>query len=768
MALTYKKIMSTDYGKLTAAAKAWDDMATELKKAESAYAAATRGLSLGSSSWQGLAQSRAYANFQGTQYEYGAAQKQAKAIADLLRDAHGQFTELKQRLDSVVADARKDKMAVDAEGSVRPDLSADVKRALVHDPDGQTLLAQYNRAAQSWEQQIQKYVKAFEDADAGVKLALTGAVKDSNKESGGKDATPNGFNAGAKGDIEQYEMDYAKDVTTRINNGEKVSTAEVENLSRILRDNNNEAFEHRTKWGQTFLSGLGADGTLKLANRLDSLAHFQDKDGKKSYESVKTGIANSIAAASHDAHFRKQWLDEMKKVGTSEYVGPAGSGTPAKGSEGKVRGYQILMGVMERTDGKNYDGQFLKGLTQDIYSAEKASKGDIWDVSQQYGEKNASWFVNDPLDSSLGLLSKHPKEATEFLDPGSHSEDDVKKSPLNYLLRERDWNGIVPEYSEWGTNHETSRVAHGMAVEDGDARTGFGAALEAGATGRPAGSPVATGPHSEAEARILDETIKLLDKDGKGDEIAENLKVPLGRTLNSYAGDVFQLLGGESPDQNGDKSNSNSGGSHITSDEHSLIRVMRGVSDGVIGSAPNGEPIRVFDALYEAQKGQAAEHLAYAKPVPTDQANNVVADWNIRSRNVGEAMGTMTGIGSDMLLDNRDAQVGRINDTARYAYHAGGGILNFIPGVGDAAQRTVDAITYEWSKDVTTEADLAARTQDSRNTAQGKEGTRAILDAWATQQGVNHTDGYKNSRDISEETYRDGREDAFTALRTRK
>lgn len=88
--------------------------------------------------------------------------------------------------------------------------------------------------------------------------------------------------------------------------------------------------------------------------------------------------------------------------------------------------------------------------------------------------------------------------------------------------------------------------------------------------------------------------------------------------------------------------------------------------------------------------------------------------------------------------------------------------------MGDAAQRTVDAITYEWSKDVTTEADLAARTQDSRNTAQGKEGTRAILDAWATQQGVNHTDGYKNSRDISEETYRDGREDAFTALRTRK
>ncbi|WP_157846314.1 hypothetical protein [Streptomyces anulatus] len=41
MGLTYKKIMTTSYGKLTAAAKAWDDMAAEFKKAESAYAAAT-------------------------------------------------------------------------------------------------------------------------------------------------------------------------------------------------------------------------------------------------------------------------------------------------------------------------------------------------------------------------------------------------------------------------------------------------------------------------------------------------------------------------------------------------------------------------------------------------------------------------------------------------------------------------------------------------------------------------------------------------------
>ncbi|MFJ3979250.1 hypothetical protein [Streptomyces sp. NPDC090021] len=76
MALTYKKVMETDYGKLTAAAKAWDDMAGEFKKAESNYAATVRGLK---PNWRGEAFGAAYVNFAGTQYEYAAAQTGAKA-----------------------------------------------------------------------------------------------------------------------------------------------------------------------------------------------------------------------------------------------------------------------------------------------------------------------------------------------------------------------------------------------------------------------------------------------------------------------------------------------------------------------------------------------------------------------------------------------------------------------------------------------------------------------------------------------------------------
>lgn len=757
MALTYKKVMSTDYSKLTATAKAWDDMAAEFKKAESNYAATLRGLS----GWQGEGFGIWRVNYAATQYEYAAAQTQAKAIAKLLGDAHQQFTELKKRLESTVQDAIKDNMAVDDEGNVRFDtskLEQGSRTAYAHDPSYQESA---RKAAASWAKRITDLVRAVDDADAGVKLSLERAVRD---EQGGKndETYGTGFNGKAQGDVEVYEARNSADIGTKLASGEKVSAAELAEFNRALRDNAKDP-----EFSKTFLNQVGSEGTIKLGSRLDRLAHFEDKDNKKSYESIKGGLANSIGTATKDKSFQNQWREDMRKFGVAEYEGPAGSGTPAKGSEGKVRGYQILMGIMEHGDAKSYDGGFVRGLTEDVYAAEKESKGNIWDISQQYNEKNASWFVNDPLDSSLGLLGKHPDESTRFLYPGE-TEDEIKKSALHYLLKERDWNGIVPEHSEWGTNHETSRVAYGSPLEDSDARVGFGAALEAASTGRVAGSQVVAGPHSEAQATILHETVKILDQDGKGDEIKENLKVPLGRTLNSYAEDVFDILSGESPNPSGDTIKADGSDSHIASDQHSLIRVMRGISDGVAGTTPDGDPIRVFDVLYEAQQGQAAEHLTGARSVPADKANDVVADWNIRARNVGEAMGAMTGIGSDMVLDNRDNKVGKINDDARYAYHVGGGILNFIPGVGDAAQRTVDAITYEWSKDVTTEADLVARKEDSKNSTQGKEGTRAILDSWAMQQGIDKTDGFKNSRDESEGSYKDGREEAFTALRTRK
>ncbi|WP_406347565.1 hypothetical protein OH787_34480 [Streptomyces sp. NBC_01547] len=60
-------------------------MAGELKKVESRYGDSVQKITMGQS-WSGISAGAAHTSFAATRYEYSAAQIQAKAIAELLRD----------------------------------------------------------------------------------------------------------------------------------------------------------------------------------------------------------------------------------------------------------------------------------------------------------------------------------------------------------------------------------------------------------------------------------------------------------------------------------------------------------------------------------------------------------------------------------------------------------------------------------------------------------------------------------------------------------
>ncbi|MEU7568929.1 DUF6571 family protein [Streptomyces fradiae] len=724
MALTYKKVMETDFGKLTTAAKAWDDMAGEFKKAESAYSAAVRGVKV-DSGWHGIAAGRAHVNFAGTQYEYGAAQTQAKAIASLLRDAHGQFTELKRALETVVADARKDKMKVDADGNVQPDLTDSERRAYVHDPDGQKLLGDYARAARSWADQIQKYVTAFEDADSGVKLALEKAVKDSNKDLlTGKDDTTNGFNAGAKSDIEQYELEYAKDVTTRLNKGEPVSDAEVQGLGRILRDNNNEAFKHRTEFGQTYLASVGAEGTLKLTNRLSDLAHFDDKDSKKSYLDVQKNLANTMAAATHvpdmrrdgkvlavgtreyaeefakwrktsDADFYNSWLADIKKNGTEEFDSKVTNLHRSSGMDQKAMGYQSLVTLMQQGSDK-YSAPFLHDLADSVRAAEDPARGgnkDIWDLSHSFdsGKKTGpGWFANDPLDGLLGVMSKNPDAATAYFDPEAYSysqkdgENKVDKfgsERLEYLQTKRDWD-VVDEYR---TTQKDGVSVYRGDIEDGDNRVGFGAALEAAATGNVPGTPAPENftKHTQAQTRVLESLITSYAEITKVDQGAmpANLRVNMANALAYYPGDVHEILAGQ-VDYSNERYSTKANDLDISNP--TMNRFVRALAED--GGA--------FRMLHDSQMGHIAEKidglshsdLTVTPAGESDPAKGVVRDS-------GKVMGQLDAIRADVLGDQRDSEVTKNNWAKVYNYHLLGAPVTGIPVVGDSLQRMVDIAT---------------------------------------------------------------------------
>lgn len=754
--LTYYEVMTTDLGQLTTAAGKWDSMAAELKKVEGRYGDSVQKITMGPN-WTGVSAGAAHTNFAATRYEYSAAQIQAKAVAELLRDAHGQFTDLKKRVESARDEAVAAGMSVSEQGSVAYDyakLTEQERSALHHDPDGEKTVRD---AVAKWQQHIDDRVKAVSEADQGVKIALDAVVVDSNKDALGKgDETLNGFNAGAQGDIEVYEARNAEDIATRINSGGKVSAAEYAELDRSFRDNSgNKAFS------QTFLAGLGTDGTVKLSNKLN----------KKEYQGIERGLANTVAGAtqvpgktsemppgskkfnewlgSPDGAFYREWTESLDKSGTKNF----GSNTDP------LYGYQSFVSMMEHADAK-FDDQFMYQLGDDLIAAEKKHEG----IFTRWGGGHEG-IESDPIDGLLGVMSKNPDAATAFFDSHGNGPagDKVGNDHLAYLL------GSGDGAREWPRNTVTGMVVSTM--DDPTSRTGLGLALEAATTGREPNSAGASfGGHTEAQSRVMQETIGVLDKDSKGDTIAQNLKVPLGRALSDYTADTHAILSGTAPGSPTGLEGITAHGddSSITNSKHSLLRVMRGVSDAAYGTTPDGEPVLVYDLLYENEKRYAAEYLLTAKDAPADQVANVVGDWDNKARHVGEVYGAMNAIGSDMTLDDRDTKIGNLNDAMRYTYHGAGGLVTQIPIVGDPAQRLIDAATYEYSKGVAAEAEDVARAKESTSTSAGIGGTNSLIDAWATERGVNGTDAPNHARGEAQQSYITGREDAYSALRTRK
>ncbi|MEU8433392.1 hypothetical protein AB0F18_10815 [Streptomyces sp. NPDC029216] len=109
--------MTTNFGLLVSAAAKWESMAGELQKVESRYGETVQTITMGDN-WSGVSAGVARTKFTATRYEYAAAQKQAKAIASLLRGAHEQLTDLKAKLESARDDAVAAGMTVSGEGRV--------------------------------------------------------------------------------------------------------------------------------------------------------------------------------------------------------------------------------------------------------------------------------------------------------------------------------------------------------------------------------------------------------------------------------------------------------------------------------------------------------------------------------------------------------------------------------------------------------------------------------------------------------------------------
>ncbi|MDR3082092.1 MAG: hypothetical protein LBV60_14410 [Streptomyces sp.] len=733
--------MTTDLSTLTTAAERWDGMAKEFNKRETDYRRDVHGISMGQT-WSGLSADAANRTFDITLKEFQNAQVESKAIASLLRDAHTQFSGLQKRLKSARDDATANKMKVSDQGVVTYDysqLTQGEHQALAHDPDYQQSVRD---SVASYQRNIDKCVKDVTDADDGVEIAFKAVVVDSDTN----DGTINGFNGKAQGDIEKYEADEAKDIATRIDSG-KATAADYKELQRLFRDNSDDK-----AFSQTLLNELGARGTLKLSNNLESLEHYDDKKNAGRYKGLEHGLAMSLATATRDPNssFYKEFRADMQKAGTEQFKVDGLSPIPDE----RVRGYQSLATLMQQ--GNGYSGQFLEDTADDIRKAEeshmqKGNVGSLWGLRDDFSGKDRGWFANDPLDGVLGIMSDDPKTSTEYLDP-AHNDN------LNYLLHGRDWDTVIDHYA---TPPGGTTTGMPVMAEDGDVRKGFGAALEAATTGEAPGSYHGVGQHTEPQARILQNTINTLYDDEHAEKLPGGLTKPLAHILTSYTADTHETYAESSSkyDIPWDSSGSvwkDENGAHMSVGHQRLAAVMRGVAD---------DP-EAFGHLYGAEQ-KYTNHVL--DTIPQDASRTTMENRIVES---SRAMGAYDGIRSDIIFDERFKKT---QWAADFNHGIGTGFstaLMFNPvadisPAGDITSKAIDVWAYESNKEHTAEANLEATRENAKTYDAGQRDVDRIVRAWGDSRGHDiDSDWTKSFVHVGQDEYAHGRDRTLNTLRS--
>ncbi|MGW6832808.1 hypothetical protein ACWGCI_05275 [Streptomyces sp. NPDC054949] len=715
---SYSEIVQTDLSALTTAADGWKAMATQFKTMEDVYKDEVQSVSAGNG-WMGSSAQTAATNAGMTRGEFASAQKEALAMESLLRDAHTRFTDLKGRVKSAVADAEAAGMKVSAHGIASYDFSkvdANTAKAIRHDPD----LPEVER---SWTRRIGDAVKAVTEFDADVKTALLNA-------SGADGTAMFGFNSKPVGDVEAVE---ALALTSKVRDG-KASPEELRHYNDILRQNGDD--KH---FSEAYLHALGAKDTLHLADQMNLAANDRGASAadKKLYESINSGLASTVASGTKDpgSYAYKPFVDGLKELGP-ELV--------AKGAR-PTYGYQSLVTLMANGDG--YGKQFLNDLGNGMIEAEK-SKPHMYDHAYDPQRPN---LISDPLDGLLGIMAKDPDSATYFLDPDAAGN---KNEHLKYLLKDRD----MPD--PWIS------TAVGPPIEmHGDKTAGLGAAIQAAATGHVDGEKLGPpGPHTEGQARVMHNAVRLLDDEMGGDEFPEDLeglRQPMAKALVDYVSDTHLILGGQESDLGGTAGSDSIHGSgdqaHLAVGQGSLVRVMRGIADD--GPA--------FALLYEAERAYSADELANSSHYNGDPTHGSSADWDHTGREIGVAMGALGGIGADVYNDKMEDKVEWAEGASEHSAAAGNALIGEIPVVGTLGGSLIDSAKYEWVKDIKSDAEDLGKQDSSRNYGQGSDGLNLLYEKWREQGGEPKPDGaFQSARDSAGNGYDLGRNAAHAHLKS--
>ncbi|MCX4688484.1 hypothetical protein OG401_29995 [Kitasatospora purpeofusca] len=709
--LGFEDVMKADPSAMAKAVADWTEMARKYQGVQQRLETEVLPVTGGQNLWFGSTATAANLHVSMTRQQSVDAQTEAKAVASIIKDAQGDFESAQKKLKQTVTDAQADGMKVTGTGNVLFDvgaLSKEERDYYHHDPDYQQ---SRQEAAGQWSRKITIFLEEATAADQRAALQLRRAAKVGDMR--------NEFNGQAVGGGDEADGRRAAELAARLKDGKTLSPEELAELNNLMKANSGSPV-----YGQTLLNTLGPEGTLLLADELE--VRLNDRGGKLKgeYGELQTNLANTIAGATRDPNtkfyqdFRKGLQEAGVKNINARHFG---------GKTEPIYGYQTLATLLQHGNA-GYGKEFLNDLGTDVLAAERADK-NRWSAHQFNGPRPD--LVYDPVDGVLKLMGQNPDAATMFLDPKSPGAEDR----LKYLLRDR----------EWPTTY--TNTLFGPPMNDkGTHQDGLAAALEAAATGDVPGDGTHTGgPHTPAQARVMQGAIDALDGGGKGSEIHDDLKMPLANALSDYVDDTHLILSEDVSNVQHNGAWEKNGEGHLGGSSDHIVRVMRGVAD---------DP-EAYATLYAAERAKAADALAVLPPDP----QHAPEDRDIPARQVGTALGAYDAIRTSVILDEKDDRMEWAEKTGDFASTVNGSVTGFIPEVGDIAGGLVDLGISEWTDHIKEDAQNAgnSKSADAHYAAltQGKAMAAGWGDAHhadprttsvvSQELGTGHTTGHANA-----------------------
>jgi hypothetical protein len=421
-------------------------------------------------------------------------------------------------------------------------------------------------------------------------------------------------------------------------------------------------------FAERFATGMGGKGFLEFyANLNDPRQNGGFSDER--IEELKQAQENLSLVLAEASHSNSPAMQAWKKEVIE--LGPRQLDIPTQGSP---YGFQVMGNLMRHGV---YEKDFLNDYGDALVKEEKEMRlpDRYWkSLTSGHTTLNPGSADNDlgldPMTGFMTALSRNPEASTEFF-TSTHPQDNAE-----YVLKDR--------------NHFPDGISDAPPFAS---REQIGNALFAAATGiDPHDDRAAFVPHTDQHRAVLERSLGYLSE--TGDDFPPEIRDDMAKVLANH-GDIVH------------EASSSLSGSSSPLDREQLLEVSKQVS-------------RDQDAY-----GILNEGLNVA--IVQDIHANDAGDPEVTLVRAGQTIGFLEEARYQALeTDKYDPSW-----EAKWGYHLVGGAANFIPVVGDAAQRGVDAVAYAWQLEEQARIDEEVSRENTKTFTAREDQLEAIAKEWA-------------------------------------